>query len=187
MTDTAIPYYPDWLAQGLLAGTLPWNVAQPTTMAQFLTEYTLHDSYWITLWMVPYTEAIAVLRWDTFWSRERVPYPSSAVALWPILLIRFARLYRVTTVYRLKTQEFVDIGIAGAETHLVADQTDPRAYGLNLSLTNWPDITPVAPQVDWPLQATLIHGDAILELLHDTKVDLLCLDRNGTVIPIPDL
>jgi hypothetical protein len=37
--------FPGWIARALADGTLPWASAPQTTLATFLAQYTLHDSY----------------------------------------------------------------------------------------------------------------------------------------------
>lgn len=88
-------------------------------MPAFLSEYTLHDSYWIGLHLRPGLEGMAVVRWDTHWSGGRIVYPGSAVADWLVLLIRFERVYRTCTSYH---KEYLHTGepMADAVSEIVA-------------------------------------------------------------------
>jgi hypothetical protein len=40
--------------------------AVEATMPRFLSRYTLHDSYWIGLYLQPKAEAVALVRWATY-------------------------------------------------------------------------------------------------------------------------
>jgi hypothetical protein len=86
---------PLWLKRALIDDLLPWDIARPTTVETFLRQYTLHDSYWIGLWVTPGLGADAVIRWDAYWSEGRIPHPGPIVAEWPVLVIRLRRLYAI--------------------------------------------------------------------------------------------
>jgi hypothetical protein len=96
--------YPEWLGDALLRKTLPWDGGLPVPMPFFLQNYSLHDSIWEGLWVEPaYGEATAIVRWDSYWSDGRIPYPKSVdgsdapVGEWPLLLIRFQHVYQIVS------------------------------------------------------------------------------------------
>lgn len=91
--------YPDRLGGDLLGGDLPWEAAVEATMPNFLSRYTLQDSLWIGLYLQPKAEAVALVRWDTYWTDGRLPSAGDAVADWPVLLVRFERAYQTFTTY----------------------------------------------------------------------------------------
>jgi len=156
--------FPNWIARGLREGTLPWDIAQTTTMSQFLGQYTLHDSCWIDLQIVPQEAAIAVIRWDTIWCMDRVPFPGGYMNEWPILLIRFARMYRVVTdatwsllgVRRLPGS--VDNGIAEAETHLLRDSSSLMAQESGIGFSHLALATHRPVVSEWPVQPLWFMG-----------------------------
>ena len=158
--NTEDEYYPQWLARGVVLGEIPWEAGARTTMARFLAEFTLHDSCWISLVTDPAYEgaAVAVIRWDTFWTDGRVPFPGSVVAEWPILLIRFVRLDGL----RFRGLER-DIGgisrtISGAESSVAGDAARTEI-------------------------ADVFEG--VVTLDHAPEVVVLCLDREKRLVPIP--
>ena len=91
--------YPDRLGGDLLGGGLPWEAAVEATMPTFLSRYTLHDSLWIGLYLQPKVEAVTLVRWDTYWTDGGLPSAGDAVADWPVLLVRFERVYQTFTTY----------------------------------------------------------------------------------------
>ena len=105
-------YYPAWLGHDLLEGTIPWERSYSTTMPTLLSHYTLHDSSWITF--VACNEdgcGVAVILLDAYWNK--VPYQTEELAVWPILLIRFDRLFAVPYSIRRDTT------LSGASSQLV--------------------------------------------------------------------
>lgn len=58
---------PQWLGRSLLCEELlPWKSAKEINMSEFLKQYSIHDSYWITLSLNldPYNAGTLVIRWD---------------------------------------------------------------------------------------------------------------------------
>jgi hypothetical protein len=76
--------YPDWLGRDLLAGTLPWAQALPSSMAAFLDRFDLHDSTFVGLFAEAERDATLLLRWLL---------PDDA-AEWLLLAVRFDGLER---------------------------------------------------------------------------------------------
>jgi hypothetical protein len=148
-------FYPEWLAEALLHGTLPWSEGYLTTLPRFFASYTLHDSSWIGLAANPAydCELRALVRWDTFWTEGRVPYPGSIVAEWPILAIRFRKILRVALDGFDATDSATERSIADVAT------------------------TELAPEQH---QTTFRDSSgATVEVVHAPPVELLCLDRAG--------
>jgi len=160
--DDLEPYYPEWLSRGLLWEEFPWEQAVRTTMEQFLNRYTLHDSGWIA----PKADAqyrgggLAVFRFDAFWTQGRIPHPGSRVAEWPILLIRFSRLFEL----RLHDYEPESGGLSRTISH-----AETEAVGGRCRTRIW----------------DLFGG--CCELVHAKPVDILCVGRAGEVYPMADL
>jgi len=181
--------YPAWLGLGLLNG-LDWSRSAASTIPRLLQEYTLHDSSWIGLWSEPGFESLALIGWDTHWSRGRLPYPIAGTpAGYPFLLIQFERLWRGRFRFG---DEYALPTIAHATSRLV-----PQAEKLNLNL-----IGSAAPgeigqeharSHKYLEQEILFHtivtpvvgGD--VELWHGGTTRFLCLDAAGNALAIPDL
>jgi hypothetical protein len=157
-------YYPHWLSTALLSGALPWDKAVRTDLAMFLAAYSLHDSEWIALLLDPIYNggALAVIRWDTIWTEGRVPYPSDFLADWPILFLRFQRLF------------------GGNQAGYEMESPSPTR-GISTA-----ECIPVAGR---PRFRTVIadHYGGRVELEHSPEVDVLCLARSGAVLPVPGL
>lgn len=177
------PNYPAWLGLGLLNG-IDWSASAASAMPRFLDEYTLHDSSWIGMWSEPGFESIALIGWDTHWSRGRVPYPIEGTpAGYPILLIQFERLWRQSLCFE-GADALGTIGGASSR-ELGSDEkagflaqferaTERRRRGKHLEESFFHTI--VSP---------VVGGD--LELWHSGATRFLCLDALGGTLPIPDL
>lgn len=155
-------YYPEWLSNGLLWEEFPWDQAVRTTMERFLDRYSLHDSGWITLKVdAQYGGgALAVFRFDSFWTSGRIPHPGPHVAEWPILLIRFSRLFEL----RLEDYEPGGGGWPRTISHAQTEAWDGRCRtGI------------------WDIY------DGRCELVHAKPIDVLCIGRAGEVYPMEDL
>lgn len=184
--------YPDRLGGDLLGGGLPWEEAVEATMPRFLSRYTLHDSYWIGLHLQSKAEAVALIRWDTYWTDGGVPYAREAVAGWPVLLVRFERVYQTFTTYPGPEEREALSGL-------------PETIADAKSATLWPaereallDTILRARQeadafsdflLDDTLHRTTISPvyRSLVEIWHGGTTRFLCLDRDGGTIPIPDL
>jgi hypothetical protein len=154
-------YYPDWLSAQLLWDDFPWESGLRTTVPDFLAAYTLHDSGWVGLFLDPDQQgsAIAVIRWDTFWTEGRIPFPGGTVAQWPFLLIRYAPVYAVRfTSYEVPGEAPSPRTIGGAEASVISE---------SIHRTVVQDI----------------FGGAV-EVEHVPQVDVLCLAPDRTVLPI---
>jgi len=148
MTD----YYPRWLGPAVVAGQAPWPQALRFTWGQFLTSYTLHDSLWLGLYLESGQEGLLAIRWDTYWTNGRVPFPGSTVATWPILLCRLTQLAQVQ--------------IALAEDGIADAESSPTV--------------PAEENAD-PLCRTVIsaHDGTIASFVHSSTVTFLCLSAEG--------
>jgi hypothetical protein len=156
------PYYPAWLGGDLVEETLPWDAALATTLAHFFEQYSLHDSYWIGLYLGLNQEGVLLLRWDTVWTEGRVPFPGPLVAEWPVLAVRLSGLGY--TDVRLK-----DMGISGAASGMV----DARGV--------------ISGGVEQEQHQTVIddHSGGSAILIHEPGVRILCFDRERNLLPIP--
>ncbi len=157
-------YYPVWLGQALITDDLPWEQATSSTFPSFLEHYSVHDSYWIGLYLEPQRNAIGIVRWDTFWTKGIIPFPGSRVAEWPLLIMRFSGVLHSD----INLQED---GIAGA-TSAPIHQKDRSRWGI---------------ATDLQLDHTQIedHRGGIAELLHHPQVAFLCLSCQREVLSIP--
>jgi hypothetical protein len=156
-------YYPSWLTNALVSGSFPWSQAARTELAIFLASYSLHDSEWIAFTLDPVYSGggLAVIRWDTIWTEGRVPFPGSIVAEWPVLLVRFHRVHQVRQPGYETEAPVPTRGIADAESQPLPNSTSVRTVVSD-------------------------HYGAQLVIEHAPEVDVLCLDRHGAVLAIPD-
>jgi hypothetical protein len=154
-------YYPSWLSEDLLWDAYPWDSGTSLTLATFLAGYTLHDSTWVGLHVDPDLDgaATAIIRWDTFWTDGRVPFPGGTVAEWPFLLIRF---HGVTSV---RLREF---------------ERDPTLSPRTISDAS----SSAVGESKYRTVVTDIMGGAV-EIDHAGRVDLVCLSRERQVHLIP--
>ncbi|CAG0931091.1 hypothetical protein TFLX_01992 [Thermoflexales bacterium] len=174
-----------FVAELLLTSELHWEAARPDTLMHFLEQYTLHDSYWIGVWIDPLEEeAILAFEWDTFWAQGRVPDPTDQVISWPTLLIR---LNKLVMYYYDKQDQFKDgstyIGAAETQTITLEEREQLlTCFSGNLQLAS--SGTEFLFSED--LVHTTISGDmGRWHFLHNSQVDLLCLGEDGQPIPIP--
>lgn len=157
-------YDPDWLRKGLIDGAFPWGSGYAGTLARFLDRYSLHDSFWVGLWLQTTGRGIAVIRWDLAWNqpiddkeeREEVPF-------WPILLVHFERL------------------------HVVQVVDGPRTETRGGEAITWAESRPVGETGISERHETIVHGGVEIRLVHDPAVSVLLINRSGEAIPIPDL
>lgn len=181
-------YYPAWLSDCILNDTFPWQAAHTVSMPDFLAQYTLHDSPWIGFWFGN-GEPMAVIRWDTFWQQERLSFPGSEVAQWPILVIKFARVYQYLIAGKWDAEEVV-LGeqIALAESYRLEDYQREALLAASFQLKGFSDDCR-EQFLDETLHHTLFTGTYRhpIHLLHGGKVQVLCLNRAGEVLPIPGL
>jgi hypothetical protein len=161
--DSVVSYFPEWLGNSLIGGDLPWDQATRSTIQEFLAEYTLHDSIWINLIVGTSDdgEVLAVIRWDTFWTRGRVPHPGSAIANWPILIIRLPRVEGVRLEGFATTTQ---------TTRTISTASSVGVDEGGIQLTEIRDV----------------EGGRIL-LEHDAAVEILCLAHDRSVLPVPGL
>lgn len=161
-------YYPNWLSNDLLNDNLPWDQALPTTMRQFLSQYTFHDSHWISLYLQPQRNAICVIRWDTFWTEGKVPFPGSRVAQWPLLLIRLTGLLHADIDL---WESAVQTGISGAESARIGES---ERVGWGIPAHHPTDYTRIRD-----------FDGGIAHLVHAPPVSFLCMSRDRQVLAIP--
>lgn len=185
--------YPDRLGGDLLGGGLPWEEAVEVTVPRFLSRYTLHDSYWIGLYLQPKAEAVALIRWDAYWNEGLVVHPRETVTDWPVLLVRFERVYQTFNTYPgLDEDREILSGLPETISDAASATLAPveREALLDTILRARQEADAFS---DFLLDDTL-HRTTIspayrswVEIWHGGNTRFLCLDPNGETIPIPDL
>jgi hypothetical protein len=171
----------------LLASTLDWATAQPGTLTHFLEQYSVHDSSWIGVGIDPLEEqAILAFEWDTFWTQERVPYPSNQVAYWPTLLLRLNKFF---LYYYDKHDQipYASSHVDGAETRLVTSEEREElltCFSGSLKLASSGTDFLFAGNLVF---TTLIGDMGKWHFLHSNHVDVLCLNEDGQPILIPSI
>ncbi|HPH96121.1 MAG TPA: hypothetical protein PKW33_05440 [Anaerolineaceae bacterium] len=181
-------YYPEWLGQKLVAEDFPWHEGQSISLPAFLSRYPVHDSPWIGYWTGSQSTVI-VLRWDTCWCSDRVPFPGSQVAEWPILLINFSQVYQFMTVCRLWEEDF-ELGevIESAESRHLDPVEREALLAASLGLPFLPDGCREA-YLDNMLHYSVFNGvyRKQFHILHSGETSVLCLNRAGEILAIPGL
>lgn len=102
--------YPEWLGHDLVAGTLPWEQALPSSLSAFLERFTLSESRWIGLYTETDHNATLLLRWAAV--RAEGALPGGATG-WLLLAIRFDALERADVKLREST---IASALSGAAT-----------------------------------------------------------------------
>src|SRR5579859_5945197 len=136
------------LAHAALDDSLPWNRSIQLHIDAFLRRYTLHDSYWIALHTNCGLDdtAVAAISFDPVWNPS-VSTPTSHVANWPLLFIRF------NCVNTIRLAGFGDIGGTqrGISSVVVDHLSDEESvttildhYGASFSLQHFPLISALA-------------------------------------------
>ena len=160
-------------------------------MPHFLSEYTLHDSCWIGLYLQPNFEAVALPRWDTFWTGGRVPYPGATVADWPLLLVRFERVYQVFTTYPTAEERGAFEGlpetVSGAESARVSPGERESLLDTILRAPGGGRVLGLLARRHAAPDHHLARVPPVSRDLARRRHPFLCLDANGVTIPIPDL
>jgi hypothetical protein len=157
-------YYPNWLGTDLIEGNLFWDRSLKTTMPEFFAQYTLHDSYWIGLFLEPQRNGIAIIRWDTFWTKGRMSFPGSTVADWHLLLIYFSGLC-------YSDVNLDETGISGATTKLLTEQQYQTMVFL--------------PEGEFHCTEIEDFAGGIARFIHSSQVSLLCLNKEKEILEIP--
>ena len=140
------------LAQCVIDDSLPWDRSIQSHIDAFLQKYTLHDSYWIGLHTNCGLDdsAVAVIVLDPVWNPS-VSAPTSLVANWPLLFIRF------NCVNTIRMHGFRDIGgiqrgISDVSVDRLSDEeavtTISDNYGASVSLQHFPLIDALAMSTD---------------------------------------
>jgi hypothetical protein len=163
-------------------------------MPHFLQEYTLHDSVWEGLWVAPANgEATAVMRWDSFWSEGRIPYPEGEYDLeggWPLLLIRFQHVYQIVATPTTfdEQREFPDVIMGAISRNFSQDERERLlTEGLRQPFLTDDSLLHLLDETLHQTQIIGIPEQRKTEILHGGAVLLLCFKPTGEVISIPGL
>jgi len=135
-------FSPD-LASKIIDDALPWSEAPQFDIRAFLQRYSLHDSAWLGLHIncASNDSATALIRFDPVWNSS-VSAPTSLLAEWPFLLLRF------TCVSSIQLSGFADIrgafdrAISSAAVEAISEEevvtTLDDIYGGVVTLRHFP-------------------------------------------------
>lgn len=140
------------LAHAVVDDSLPWDRSIQLHIDAFLQRYTLHDSHWIALHTNCGLDdnAVAAMSFDPVWNPS-VSTPTSHVADWPLLFIRF------NCVNTIRLAGFRDIGgtqrgISSVTVDHLSDEESVTTildhYGATVSLQHFPLINALAMSND---------------------------------------
>ena len=136
------------LAARLIDGSLPWDRSTQLHIDTFLRLYTLHDSYWIGMHTNCGWEdtAVVAIRFDSVWNSS-VSFPTSLVADWPLLFLRFNPVNTIR-FSGFRDNGGVQRGISSATVEHVSDEEAITMisdhYGAFVSLQHFPLIDALA-------------------------------------------
>lgn len=147
------------LATQLIEGTLPWQRSTQLHIETFLRACTLHDSDWVGMhvdcgWK---DSAISIMKFDPVW-HPWVSTPTSIVADWPILFVRF-NCVSLIRLSKFSAAGDIQRGISGVTMEHISDEE-------------------VITRID-------DHYGASISLQHFPLVDLLLLSASEAVIDLP--
>ena len=177
------PYFPDWLRQGLIENSFPWERSYEHQLSTFLEKYTLHDSLWIGVWVRPDFGAVAAIRWEVAWN-EGIEYEGDenpSPADYPILLVWFHASWaqQPPAGWRGQVDFFGPMGVVAASTRPI----DQPGWGLSVTLGAMR-----GPTSGIAVETTVENRAGVsVTIEHNTRVSILCMSRNGNVISIPGL
>jgi hypothetical protein len=151
-------FLPPIVASQLIEDSLPWARSSQLHIDDFLSRYSLHDSYWIGLHADCgcVDSVIAVFRFDPYWNSS-VSRPTPTVADWPLLFLRF------NSVNTIRLSRFTNNGDghAGISHAAVEHITDEEV------------VTVIQAQ-----------SGALVSLQHFPLVDGLVLSANGEYVEL---
>ncbi|HZU11235.1 MAG TPA: hypothetical protein VFB58_00200 [Chloroflexota bacterium] len=167
-----------WLRRALLEDLLPWDQAQVVDLPHFWREYTVHDSIWNGLWLVPGRDLVALISWDFGWvnnDRIRAGEPDRVAFMTDKEL---AARDSPGAIYLL--MHFMPV-FAVFQDGDVSDQHD-QTYIVYAS-SHWDR---GAPDV---METVFVSaGDTYrLRIRHGSPSRVLCMNPFGRIIPLPDL
>jgi hypothetical protein len=147
---------PDKIAKDIIAEAVNWNEGREFRMADFLRQYTLHDSHWFglfgdTAWS---GGATAIIGFDPIWNNVGL-VPTSLCADWPILLIRFPGIVSINIA------KYDDIG--GLQRGISGTESEEVAQGLTMTLLT-------------------DHYGGEVTIVHQDPVKVLCFSSSGEPI-----
>jgi hypothetical protein len=93
-------YYPAWLGQSILWDEFPWEAARTCKVQEFLEQFTLHDSEWVTIYhdFAYENQSTLVIQWDAVWLPDEIAKSTSVVSDWPLLLIKLEGVKQISTL-----------------------------------------------------------------------------------------
>jgi hypothetical protein len=198
-------YDAKWLKRDLVDNDYPWHVAQVTTMQLFNQEYTLHDSLLVGVWLTRRGELITIFRWDSVWvndEEKRVDFSfeedevdtiaedryGGDVAFWPYLIIRFPVFHRMDTNGDPHDRSPYGYGdVNGAPSENLSEEQREEFFASYLSAS--PNAADCRRESAGAIVRTRIQLQQgyDLEVVHGPWVHVLCMNRAGRPVHIPDL
>jgi len=81
---------PTWLSGALFEDAIDWGAVDPVDPLQFRQFVTLHDSGQVAVLIDSAVDGYiqVVVRWDTYWNKDILPYPGDDADDWPFLIVR---------------------------------------------------------------------------------------------------
>jgi hypothetical protein len=174
-----------------------WKHGQRSTVDKFLSQYTLHDSYWIGVQFQQNGSCMALLKFDVVWinpalKKLDLPVQTNNVGKkhysggWPYLCIYFPNAHQILSDHSEKY--VVDSAIADASTKILT--AEQRASWLELFLRS--DVvgdTTGEFLLNENVHCTSFEGTAHnrVYIIHNEPTLFLCVKRDGSALRLPDL
>ncbi len=102
----------NWIDKLSIDGYIKHEDFQKTTVENFFTNYSIHDSYLIDFKTNHFDEVILVFQIDPYWSEEFKQYQTDKVKKWPYVVINFLA---VSDFHAELKNHGMQLGFAGAE------------------------------------------------------------------------
>ena len=174
-----------------------WQKGQRSTIQQFLSQYTLHDSYWRSIDFEHGGMLYAVVLFDIIHidpKQHKLDLPMRGEGMsrpvytgeWPYLCIKFAGVHQMLSNHSEKY--VIDEVVSGASTRMLTD--DQRSEWLDslLKLSIFDD------DIGDFLLSESVHittfegtGRNHVHIVHNEPTYFLCVKHDGSVLHLPDL
>ena len=173
-----------------------WKKSQKSSVQQFLSQYTLHDSYWrgITYEYGGILHAIVSLdishinpkqhKLDLLMTGEQMGSPHYS-GKWPYLCIRFPNILQIVSN---NNEKYVDDYLNGASTKMLTSEQRLEWLNSLLKLSIFDDDIGDF-LLDEGIHVTTFEGTGknYVHIIHNEPTYYLCIKDDGTILHLPDL
>ena len=163
-----------------------WKKGQQSTMQQFLSQYTLHDSDWQSLDFEHGGVLYAVVLFDILYhvDSNKLDWPDDVNS--PYLCIRFGSVHQLLSDHSQKSLHGYVVNFAS--TRKLTDEQRSEWIDLLLNLSIFSDDIADFLLSD-SIHITTFEGAAgnHIHVVHNEPTMFLCVNHDGSVLHLPDL